>query len=65
MKEEKTKKEDLKKLKTSEILDYCGKTRDFDMKTDWDTKYAYEGELQNRADEIYILNSTAQKCRIT
>ena len=37
MKEEKTKKEDLKKLKTSEILDYCGKTRDFDVKTDWDT----------------------------
>ena len=48
MKEEKTKKEDLKKLKTSEILDYCGKTRDFDVKTDWDTKYAYEGELQER-----------------
>jgi hypothetical protein len=48
MNEEKISKEELKKLKTSEILDYCGKTNDFDMETDWDKKYAYEGELQKR-----------------
>lgn len=46
--EEKNKEENMKKLKTTEILDYCGTERDLSLNTDWDKKHAYESELEKR-----------------